>query len=247
MRAALQRIADSLLAVTLAPQCAACGAVLDAPTRGAVCAACWSSVRPVPRFIGDAASESVSCWRAAGEYEGTLRTIIHAFKYDERRSLARPLGRLMLDAGAEMLDGAACAVPVPLHPWRRFRRGFNQSADLAARLGLPVVHALWRTRATVPQSGLDAEARRRNVRQAFRLSPLLSGPPAALTPRAVAPGGGGQRPRARHALVFDRIVVLVDDVRTTGATLDTCAAILRRAGAREVRALVAGSVLAQTR
>jgi ComF family protein len=221
---AWRQIADALMAVTFAPQCAACSAVLDAPTRGPVCGACWSLVRPLPPFLGVGASEWLSSWRAAGEYEGALRTVIHSFKYDERRTLARPLGRLMRDAGSEVLDGAACAVPVPLHVWRRVRRGFNQSADLAARLGLPVVHALWRTRATAPQSGLAAEARRRNVRRAFRLSPLLS--------------------RATHdALLVDRIVVLVDDVRTTGATLDACAAILRQAGAREVRAVVAASVV----
>jgi ComF family protein len=221
----LRLLADSLLAVTLAPQCAACSAVLEAPTHGPVCAACWSAVRPLPPFLGVAESEWLSSWRAGGEYEGTLRAIIHAFKYDERRTLARPLGRLMLDTGGAVLDGAACAVPVPLHPWRRFRRGFNQSTDLAARLGLPVVDALWRTRATPPQSGLPAEARRRNVRRVFRLSPLLS--------------------RATHdAHLLDRTVVLIDDVRTTGATLDACAAVLKQAGATEVRALVAASVVA---
>ena len=98
------------------------------------------------------------------------------------------------------------------------RRGFNQADDLARRLGVPMLRALWRRRATAPQTGLNAAARRRNVRHAFRLSPLLSD--------------------ARcHRLLEDRIVVLVDDVRTTGATLDACAAELKGAGAREVRAL----------
>jgi ComF family protein len=196
--------------------------VLDAPADGAVCALCWSLVRPLPSHFGVAASESVVCWRAAGEYEGALREIIHAFKYDERRSLARPLGRLMRTAAADLLVDAACAVPVPLHPWRRFRRGFNQSADVAAQLGPPVVHALWRTRATKPQSGLNAEERGRNVRGAFRLSPLLS--------RA-----------ARRTLLLDRVVVLVDDVRTTGATLEACANTLRHAGVAEVRVVTAAS------
>jgi len=109
-------------------------------------------------------------------------------------------------------------VPVPLYPWRRLRRGFNQAADLAGELDLPVVHALWRTRPTVPQTGLTAPARRRNVQGAFRLSPLLS--------------------RARRvAFIDDRIVVLVDDVMTTGATLAACAEVLQQAGAHEVRLL----------
>ena len=109
-------------------------------------------------------------------------------------------------------------VPVPLHPWRRLYRGFNQAADLAAALPLPVVHALWRRRMTAPQTGLSAGGRRRNVRGAFRLSPLL-------------------RRRVMQTMIANRIVVLVDDVRTTGATLDACAHVLKDAGAKEVRAL----------
>jgi ComF family protein len=156
--------------------------------------------------------------RAAGEYEGTLRDIIHAFKYEGRRTLAAPLGRMMREGGADVLRDAACVVPVPLHPWRRVRRGFNQAADLARTLDVPVVHALWRARATESQAGLTARERRRNVRDAFRMSPLL-------------------RPRVRATRIADATVVLVDDVRTTGATLDACAGVLKDAGAREVRAL----------
>jgi ComF family protein len=160
----------------------------------------------------------VDAGRAAGEYEGALREIIHAMKYDGRRLLARPLGAMMRAAGSDLLRDAACVVPVPLHPWRRMRRGFNQATDLARQLEGPVVHALWRTRATLPQTRLTGAARRRNVRRAFTLSPLLA--------RSV---------RRRH--LAGRVVVLVDDVRTTGATLDACAAVLKAAGAREVRAL----------
>jgi ComF family protein len=153
-----------------------------------------------------------------GIYEGALREIVHAFKYDGRRSLASPLGALMRDAGGELVDGASCVVPVPLHPWRRLHRGFNQAADLAATLPLPVVHALWRQHATSSQTGLTALARRRNVRGAFRLSPLLTR-------------------RVIQSMLVDRAIVLVDDVRTTGATLDACAHVLKDAGAAEVRAL----------
>ena len=109
-----------------------------------------------------------------------------------------------------MLEDCECIVPVPLHPWRRLRRGFNQARDLAGRLDRPVVDALWRVRATPPQMSLGASTRHTNVRGAFVVSPF--------------------RPVAR-------CIVLVDDVRTTGATLDECAKELMRAGAREVRAL----------
>jgi ComF family protein len=161
---------------------------------------------------------AVDVARSAGEYDGALRHIIHAFKYDARRSLASPLGERLCEASGDLMKEASCVVPVPLHPWRRLYRGFNQAADLACALPLPVVHALWRRRMTAPQTGLSAGGRRRNVRGAFRLSPLL-------------------RRRVMQTMIADRIVVLVDDVRTTGATLDVCAHVLKDAGAKEVRAL----------
>jgi ComF family protein len=125
---------------------------------------------------------------------------------------------MLRTTGADLLADAHCVVPVPLHPWRRLRRGFNQAEELALRIGLPITRALSRKRATAPQTGLHAAARRRNVSGAFTLSPL--------TTRTW-----------RQIWLADRIVVLVDDVRTTGATLNACAAVLLDAGAREVRAL----------
>jgi len=183
-----------------------------------VCSRCWASVRlSAPRFHP---SSLIARGGAAGDYEGTLREIIHAFKYEGRRSLAPRLSAMMRVAAADLLNDAACAVPVPLHPWRRVRRGFNQADDLARGLGLPVVHALWRVRATPQQMGLPAAARQRNVRGAVRLSPFMR-----------------RSPLARR--LAGSVVVLVDDVRTTGATLEACAQVLKEAGAREVRAVTA--------
>jgi ComF family protein len=159
---------------------------------------------------------------SAGTYQGALREIIHAFKYEGHRSLANPLGGMLSDAGSGVVDGCHYVVPVPLHPWRRMRRGFNQARDLAKRLDRPVVDALWRRRATPPQMVLDANARHSNVRGAFTVSPCT---------RSARLYG------ARVPVFEDRIIVLVDDVRTTGATLDECAKVLLAAGAREVRAL----------
>jgi ComF family protein len=190
--------------------------VLERPLDGPVCPRCWASVARLDARAFQ--TTLVDRGRSAGDYEGALRDIIHAFKYDGRRTLASPLGALLREAGRELLHDAACVVPVPLHPWRRLRRGFNQAADLAAALAVPVVHALWRQRVTPPQTGLTAGARRRNVRGAFRVSPLVSR-------------------RVMHSMLVDRTVVLVDDVRTTGATLDACAHVLKDAGAKEVRAL----------
>ena len=108
--------------------------------------------------------------RAVGGYDGALRAIVHALKYEGRRSLAQPLAELMRIRGADMLTGADWAVPVPLHPSRRRERGFNQAADLARHLGVPVRQALRRHRATRTQTGLPAARRHRNVRGAFALA-----------------------------------------------------------------------------
>ena len=156
--------------------------------------------------------------RAIGSYDGSLRAIIHAFKYDGRRSLAARLGELMTVRGASVLAGAEIAVPVPLHPSRRRERGFDQAADLARHVGLPVVHALARIRPTAVQASLPAARRHANVRDAFALRPAA-------------------------ARLRGRVVVLVDDVSTTGATLEACARALSGDGVREIRALTAARVV----
>jgi ComF family protein len=118
-----------------------------------------------------------------------------------------------------MLEGASICVPVPLHRARMHARGFNQAAELASHLGPPVAHALRRVRRTVSQTDLPAARRHANVRGAFALRGRVD--------------------------VSDAVVVLVDDVSTTGATLDACARTLLEAGAREVRALTAARAVAR--
>ena len=133
----------------------------------------------------------------------------------------------MRSAGAELLRGADVAVPVPLHPRRERSRGFNQADDLARTLGLPVRPLLRRIRYTTSQIDLPKDERQRNVRDAFEYCrPALS-----------------ERRRGSAAPTrVERVVVLVDDVATTGATLEACAAVLKAAGAKEVRALTAARV-----
>jgi ComF family protein len=143
--------------------------------------------------------------------------MLHALKYQGRRSIASELSALMRLHGQAVLAGADFVVPVPLHWRRRWRRGFNQAADLARALGLPVRQVLCRCRRTLPQADLPAGQRHLNVRRAFRV---------------------------RHpSLVANASIVLIDDVRTTGATLEACGRALRGAGAREVRALTAARVV----
>jgi ComF family protein len=241
MASVIRALGDALIGVLLAPWCACCRAPLEHPTRGAVCAACWSSIPPPAEPLCDTCGDSLLSWRvldgerprctrcrrthrvithgrSIGAYEGALREILHALKYGHRRSIARQLGPLMARAGTDVLQGADLAVPVPLHPWRHCARGFNQASELAAHVGLPVVHALRRRRATMTQTDLPEAQRHENVREAFAL---------------------------RRRIASGAIVVVVDDVSTTGATVDACARVLLGAGAREVRALTAARAAAR--
>ena len=147
-------------------------------------------------------------------------------KYDARRSLAGPVAGLLCQRGAELLAGADALVPVPLHPSRRRERGFNQAADIARHLadrsGLPTIAALRRVRATATQAELPADRRYGNVRDAFETT-------------------------AACAVARQRVVVLIDDVSTTGATLEVCARALKAAGVAEVRALTAARVVSSPR
>ncbi|MDP2318813.1 MAG: ComF family protein [Acidobacteriota bacterium] len=173
-----------------------------------------------------------------------MRDIIHALKYERRRSIAKPLGALMRESGAALLCGADLVVPVPLHPRRERERGFNQADDLARQLGLPVAALLRRVRDTTSQIELPADARHQNIRDAFALA---HGPAKAGRHMETAHGpanrlrqGFGAREAGRHMAT---VVVLVDDVSTTGATLEACARVLKRGGVREVRALTAARVV----
>jgi ComF family protein len=237
----VQTIIDGLLTVTLAPCCAACGEPLGDPATSVVCEACWRSIRPLTPPLCDICGDPLASWRrvepgarcprcragrspiarsrAVGHYEGALREILHAFKFDGRRSIAAPLAALMRLHGRTVLEGADAVVPVPLHWRRHWRRGFNQSAALARGLELPVVHALRRRRHTRTQADLPAWQRHANVRKAFRVR--------------------------RGTRLTGACVVLVDDVSTTGATLEACATALVGAGARQVRALTAARVVSR--
>ncbi|HXD74847.1 MAG TPA: ComF family protein [Vicinamibacterales bacterium] len=207
---------DAVLSIALGASCAACGELLEHPTHGPVCAICWRSIAalPPPAFQ---ISSVIDRAQAIGPHDAALRSIVHALKYEGRRSLAVPLAALMRQRCQWALDGAEAAVPVPLHSSRHRERGFNQALDLARALGVPVSRALRRVRRTASQTGLSGSARHDNIRGAFAASRL---------------------PWRRRA-VRGRIVLLVDDVSTTGATLDECARVLASMGAREVRAVTA--------
>ena len=242
MWAAARKACAIALGAALPPLCPACREPLAEP-RG-LCAACWSklsfitrpycarlgipfSYDPGPGLLSLEAIADPPAYaraRAALRYDDVARTLVHAFKYGDRLDLAPTLGGWMATAGRELTDGSDALVPVPLH-WRRlWTRRFNQSAALASAIGSasgrPVLYeALKRVKATPQQVGLSRSERAQNVQGAFRVSD------------------------AGKAQVRGRRLILVDDVLTSGATVDACARSLLRAGAASVDVLVLARVV----
>lgn len=156
--------------------------------------------------------------RAAMVYDKVSGPLISALKFHDQWAGIERHAQMMLGAGGALLAGADHLVPVPLH-WRRLmKRKYNQSALLAYGLSKRTSircspELLQRIRATKPQMRLDRKLRAQNVKKAFAV------------------------PDAMHAQIRDKVIVLVDDVITTGATVNACAQALKAAGAREVRVL----------
>lgn len=241
LAAPFSTLLDTLIATVIAPVCACCEQPLDDTLHGAVCGRCWSAIPPPAFPICAICGDALPTWRtdvvdtrcsrcrrrrrvitrgrSIAVYEGRLRDILQRLKYDGRRSVAKALGERMAAAGADVLEGADALVPVPLHWRRRYSRGFNQAEALAVHVGLPVMRAIVRTRRTVTQTDLPEPQRRQNVSGAFAIR--------------------------RRARVQGLTLVLVDDVSTTGATLDACAGVLLDAGAKDVRALTAARAAAR--
>jgi len=230
----LRKSFETLLSLFYPSHCAKCGA--DTAAGIHLCKACGGEARRIEAPFCERCSEPFAgaidavfvCPRCGGQpnhfecavtryrSKGVVREFIHRFKYDRHFYLRHPLA----DWLAETLEDDRIRahpfdafVPVPLHPARLRERDFNQAevlADLLARrAGKPVLHAIHRIRYTTTQTRLERHQRMENLRNAFRV---------------------------RHtALVQSRHLILVDDVFTTGSTVDECARVLREAGAASVR------------
>lgn len=235
--ASLVRLAD----LALPPRCPGCGEVVGADHR--FCARCWGSLRflgppwcascQIPfdfdRGEGAVCAECMAeppphdGVRAAVAYGEVARHVALKLKYGGRMACAATMAQAMARL---MPEGAELLVPVPLHRWRIWGRGFNQAALIAEALskasGVPAdAHLLRRVKATPVLRGLGHRGRAKAVSGAFALAP-----------------------DARERLK-GRAVVLVDDVHTSGATAQACARVLKRGGAREVILLCWARVLGE--
>ena len=236
----LRRLGRIVVDGVLPPRCLSCGATVGEPDT--LCSQCWAATTffappwcavcglpfEVPMgpdaVCADCARDRAS-WdraRAVLRYDKNSRRLVLALKHADHTHLAIALGRWMQRTGGDVLDGADLVIPVPLHWTRLFARRYNQAALLAHAIraaGGPPVAADWlvRRRRTPSQGRLGALARARNVRAAFALR--------------------------RGRSVRGKRVVLVDDVLTTGATVEECARVLRRNGAAWVGVLTLARAL----
>jgi ComF family protein len=227
----------------LPPICIRCHAPISA--HGVLCAACWQGINfimpplcqrlglPLSYTSGEGVQLSATALRypptyerarAAARFDGTMRDLVHSLKYADRHEMVNLFGRMLQSAGRDLLRDADLLIPVPLHRGRLWKRRFNQSAILAGRLSaaasLPLeLRVLRRIHATASQVGLSRAERRQNVAAAFAVAP------------AAASRIAGKR------------VLLIDDVITTGATLDACARVLKAAGAAEIDCLALAMVV----
>lgn len=232
-----QSLMPTLLNLLFPPRCLTCEE--GVPRHGTLCAQCWSAVGfiaeplcatcglPLEFALDGGEGECAECAhkrprfsraRAVMRYDDASSRLIMALKYHDDTRLAAVFAPWLASAGRELLQSADLLVPVPLHYWRFVKRRYNQAALLARTVakhtGKPCLpDALRRTRPTASQTGLSKREREANMRGAFAVNP-------------------------RHAEALKgRSILLIDDVYTTGATLNACTRALMGAGAAGVSAL----------
>ena len=241
----MRRIARHALDYALPPRCPCCGEIVEEDDR--FCSICWGEIEflgapccarcglPFDQEMNDEAWCGTCLadpppWdsaHAAVRYDEHSRTIALRLKYGRRTGLARLMARYMqphIDEAILSALGEAVIVPVPLHRWRLWGRGFNQSQLIARHIGkasgIPVEpFALRRIVATRPLQDMNHRQREKTVGKAFTVHP------------------------GYENNILGKIVLLIDDVHTSGATARACTRVLRRAGARSVHLLCWARVL----
>lgn len=233
MQSSLHALLDPVLDLIYPPRCAACGQGSESP----LCGRCLDAISPVPPPLCSCCGQSTAgrdlcshcayripaftAARALGAYAGVLEQAIHRLKYRDRPQLAEPLGIALAEfarthASALSLAEVDFIAPAPMSPARRRVRGYNQAERLARvvarELGIPLdTTCLRRVKSARPQVGLTQEARQQNLTGVFSVS--------------------------NNETVAGKTILIVDDVSTTGATLDECARVLKAAEAKAVYAL----------
>ncbi len=232
----LGRIGVSFRDAILPPTCLSCDAAVK--EQGSVCARCWKEIRfidkpycpvlgsPFTYELGEGALSAQAIAyppafdraRSSVLYDDRARQLVQGLKFADRTELAPWMARWMIRAADDLDMENSVVLPVPLHKRRLFVRRYNQSAELARNIaaicGMTYApELLIRFRATRQQVGLGVKERQKNVNGAFRV-----------------PAGMGIHIKGKS-------IILVDDVYTTGATLEACARALRRAGASQISCL----------
>ena len=245
LAATVRSAARTVLDYALPPRCPSCGTIVPQPHL--FCLTCWNRLTFLGEpccarcglpfaYSSEAGAECGRCLsepppfdrlRAAVAYDPVARKVALKLKYSGRPGVAETLAGLMARHLRPAGDAERLLMPVPLHRWRLWRRGYNQSAliaeSLSRRSAIPAASSLLlRTRHTPPLRGLGRSERAAAVRGAFALAE-----------------GARARVEGRH-------IVLVDDVFTSGATAGACARVLKRAGAAQVDILCWARVIRET-
>lgn len=232
----IKKISQVFLQIVMPPTCISCADIVE--IQGQICGTCWADIDFIGKYqckscglpfafdMGKGA-QCQHCQhkkpvfgkvRAACQYEGTGRRLAANLKFHDKTHLAGAMARMMFNSGTEVLKKVDVIVPIPLHKRRKFWRKYNQAALLSQALMSHDVDASYepqlikRVRATTPQTSLSYAQRQKNVEDAFIVDESVD--------------------------LQGKTVLLVDDVMTTGATMNSCAAALKAAGAKKVNGLV---------
>ena len=223
-------VIDSILNLLFPVTCVVCEAPVIERKWGAACPECWARLVPIeppfcPQCGGPAPAIEGLCGfcrkgdhtfdlaRSAFLFTDTLREIIHHLKYSDRVSLVDPLAHTLRRCLDHEPFTGQIVIPVPLHRSRQRQRGFNQAELIASKLGRPMALSLRRRKNTVSQTGLTRTERKHNLAGAFELRGQISG-----------------------------TVIVIDDVYTTGSTMNEISRTLKRAGAERVEVLTVARV-----